>query len=741
MFDTAGSRLNFSVVAGVEESFRVSFYSGGNGMSVLGATFQAACYVAHGYERGELVAVLPVEHDGAEHKVLLTVPELEHGHYWWELRATDAVGKVCRLLYGTLAALTSAEVARLADAAEESELRELAVEVGDGYAKPLILRWQACSAAASLAEDAARAAAEAQEAVRRLEDVESAVQEFRVFVASWKNEAASLLVMNPVTGTIWVGGMDTGEPYRGPAGEAPRINAYGFWEVFRDGQWVTLPYKAVGADGLDGSQVRRVLLGSPDELPEVEERGVLYYVPRVVRAVAGDAGVSADGEWEAWELPGEWLGGGFSRFRVPRALNANGTPVWLMVRTSAGEVLGVSRNAVTWDAGEAVVWEFAEAVRVPEGAVVQLFLRTVSEGASGAIGFEGVCMRCALGNEGVARVRYHGQWYAGRTPYFEVDLQRGYDFYVWLDPVGWVCMGGDPYGVATETSLGLLMLGTDVPVVGGAPVGLNERKQAHVPVASFTVPGVVRPSGSEVSELGGGTHMSVSGCLFADVARVDAFGTVCVSTAEVLTVGGLVGLNAAGQLLVKPATPSSLGAVMPGSFFEQLLARPYQQAVGVNAAGALANCFVPGGALQHRQPSQWRAFYDGEMPWINWEAFPDRDAVSQAHYTGLVTTGQFVQSQERGLELQAATEERLAGVFLASGGDDAREAAVLRARDVQERYMPREEVYSREEVEELLRQFVRRDWHGDVREVYLTLSEYQALKVRDPQEAYNILED
>ena len=92
--------MSFPVVAGVAETFRASFWMGSTvGMSVLGATFQAACYVAHGDERGELVAVLPVEHDGSrENAVLVTVPELEHGHYHWELRATDPEGRESRLL-------------------------------------------------------------------------------------------------------------------------------------------------------------------------------------------------------------------------------------------------------------------------------------------------------------------------------------------------------------------------------------------------------------------------------------------------------------------------------------------------------------------------------------------------------------------------------------------------------------------------------------------------------------------
>ena len=280
MFDTAGSRLNFPVVAGVEETFRLVFLTGTEAMSVLGATFQAACYRAHGDAAGELVAVLPVEHGGKENTVMLTVPELELGHYFWELRATDAAGKECRLLYGTLTALSSAQVTRIADAADESAFRELHIQIGDDYAAPLVLRWQGSSLVAGFAEEAARAAREANEAVNRLEDVEVAVQEFRVFVANWHDSVRSVLVMNPVTGTIWVGGVDTGQPYRGEDGKAPRVNAYGNWETYNGQEWNDIGVRAFGRDGVDGDSIRHIMLDSEDDLPTSAERGVVYITPK-----------------------------------------------------------------------------------------------------------------------------------------------------------------------------------------------------------------------------------------------------------------------------------------------------------------------------------------------------------------------------------------------------------------------------------------------------------------------------
>ena len=584
--------MSFPVVAGVAETFRASFWMGATaGMSVLGATFQAACYVAHGEERGELVAVLPVEHDGSrENAVLVTVPELEHGHYHWELRATDPEGRESRLLYGTLSALNAADAEYVVRLAEESELRELSVQMAEGHSGPLMLRWQSCAAAASLAADAARYAKEAREAVARLEGVEAAVQEFRVFVSGWQDNMQMFLVMNPVTGTIWVNGFDTGQPYQGEPGKAPRVNAYGFWETYQDGQWVTLPYQAAGKDGLDGDKVRRVLLGSRDELPTEEERGVFYYTPK----------------------------------------------------------------------------------------------------ASGS----------------------------------------GYDMWCWLENAGWVCFGGDPYGLATTTSLGLVQLGTDAEVQGGAPVGLNGLKRMAVPAATSSVPGVVKPSGDAVSDTGGGTHMSVSGSLLTDVATVGRFGAVKISTSTVLTEGAVIGVNAAGQMLVPVATTSTNGVFRLGTNYPINPGDGYRVGVGAYN-GQLCIAFVPKGALRHWRHWEWTA---SGMDWVSGVSWPSTDS----YYTCLLTSGQFDQDEKSGLMLRAATAARLAGVHIAEGADDVRGTAVLTAAQVKALYAGRDAVYSKEEMEDL---FVRKDWHGDVREVYLTLSEYQALKVRDPKVAYNILED
>ena len=582
---STGTRFNFSIAAGLREVVKLRVGRAGalSGLNVANAAFSFWLIDKEG-----VTTECPVEHGEETGVLYLTLPVVASGTYRYELGFTDAVGEQGLLLHGNVTALTRVHFEPLEEAAAAADVRELVVSESSLHGGPLGLRWAASSLAA-------RYAAEAKEAAESAEDLKAAVEEFRVFVARWERDVSEVLVMNPTTGTIWVGGVDTGQPYQGEHGKAPRVNAYGFWEVYENGQWVTLPYRAVGRDGLDGDQLRRVLLGSVEELPEGEERGVFYYTPR----------------------------------------------------------------------------------------------------ESG-----------------------------------------GYDMWCWLENAGWVCFGGDPYGVATETSLGLVLLGTGQPVEGGAPVGADLEKKLAVPRASTTVPGVAKMSSDSTSEVGGGIHITLSGSLLADVATEGAFGSVKLSTSHVLTEGGIVGVNEKGQLLVQRATPSALGAVMPGSFFLQLMGFPYNQAVGVDGLGRLANCFIGNGALQHRQPKSWVDFKNGSMSWMDWDAFPDKDQLNQAHYTGLVTTSQFAQSKDSGLELLPATTTRLAGVKIAAAPTDAGDSTVMRARDVEARYALKQESYKRDEVDEMIAALVRKTatWHGT--EV-MTEEEYNAMGNRvDPKVQY-----
>ena len=444
MFDTAGSRLSFTVTGGIAETFRVSFWVGTREHDVTGATFSAALFEAHGAEHRQ-VAVIPVQHDERTNAVLLSVPPLAAGHYLWELRATDPAGEEVRLLYGVLTALSADDVLDKIQAADESELRELAVQQAGGSADALVLRWQACSTAAlqaaeaaRSAEAAARSAADALAAADRAEVAEENVLgklgAAQAFMESFNK--ALFEAIRVVDNYLWVGGVNTGHYLRGQDGITPHIGADGYWyvgtkrlgdrpafgkdgitpHITADGFWafgeVKTTVRAEGRDGIDGTAVRFLLVDSYEDIPQSGETcngGFRYLVRKEGWAVIGEPAATGSGEWEALELPAYLLPSEFTHLRVPGVMNDNATPMHLAVRTADGELLGMSKNSVAWYVGDVVTWEFAEAVRVPNGATVQLLL-------SGPVNPGSVRITSLIANEGVCRVRYHNVWYSERTP-------------------------------------------------------------------------------------------------------------------------------------------------------------------------------------------------------------------------------------------------------------------------------------------------------------------------------------
>lgn len=529
----AGVEFTFSQLSGEAKVFEWEFLRDGKPMDVADVVFSGVVVDADERVVGDVVC----EHVSDEVGVIrVRFPRLEVGTYDFEVRYQGATGDMGRVVFGRIGVEASALVLE-EFFGEERDRQRLALNVPKEAGGQLVLEWKAGSIGSAAAERALEAAEKLLGLDATLERLEAQVEEFRVFTVRWHEDIKSVLVMNPTTGTIWVDGHDTGQPFRGQDGLAPRVNAYGFWETFDGVRWNVLPYKAVGRDGRDGDQVRRVLAGSAEEvMAKPEERGVYYFVP------AGD----------------------------------------------------------------------------------------------------------------------------------------GYDVWCWLEAAGWVCVGREAYGVADVDSLGLVMLGTDAPVVDGAPVGVKGL-QLHVPLASDSVPGAVRASSPEVSDVGGLVHVSASGSLLVDAARVDAAGAVKLSADTLVAGGGKVGVNADGQLMVPLASGGFYGvpgAVKPGSSYDQLLSPPYQVSVGVDGNGNLANCLLKGGALQHRTDSEWRG--RDNIYWLEEEAFP----VSGAHYLGLNTSTQFVQSREDGLVLLTATDERVAGVRFSRGPEDDGSAGTVLPADV-----------------------------------------------------------
>jgi len=781
MFDTAGSRFDFTVAAGVEETFRLSFWAGAEGVDVAGAAFEAACYVAHGEERGELAAVFGAQHDARANAVLLTAPGLAEGHYLWELRATDAAGKECRLLYGALSALGCAEVGRLVAGAEGCALRELSVQVGGGFAAPLVLRWQASSVAAAAADAAAGhagaavAAAEAAAGHAAKAAVAAAAAEEDARLAHdvyglWEARVERVVWCNPATGTWWVYGVDTHAAYRGEDGRCPRIGAGGTWLVWdadagvwadsgvqargRDGRspyinalgnwvrwddaagaWVDEGVRAFGRDGRDGAAVRRIVVDAESEIPQSGEMcngGVYYYVrPRAAVAASG------------WVL-------------LVNAPAGSDAIVWLYVN-------GVAIDSVRENSQGADVWAAAVnaancGVRATAGrrdGQPILCLEAIESGAAGNA--------ISVSTSGAEPC-------SGPTLAGGADAGEGYRVFAWLEDRGvggWVCVG-EANDLATAEVYGLVRLGTDVPVAGGAPVGVDADGGMCVPRAGYTLPGAVLPGANGVVAGGAGVGFDAEGRMRVQEGDCERFGVARMSFAGVAE-APCIGRMADGRLGLPWATLAVPGAVKLGSMFDEHARIPYRVGVGATAGHELANNLLVGGALQHQQPAAWAAM---GMGWLDGAGLQ-----ASAYYLGLATSESFMQSELNGLELREATGALLGGVRLAetvsASGAGVVTAGLLYGY-LRERYYTRDEVwrkgetYSKAEVDAIdagnrqdaagkyktmaaagrehdelsgrIDGCVKKteSWNG---EVYLTLSEYQALKVRDPKIAYNILED
>ena len=701
-----GAEQSFTVLAGSQPEYELEFRRDEVPISVRNVTFDGLLVAADGS-----LQVVQVDHVSEEENVLrVAFPFLpEPGCFDYEIAYTTEQGSRYRLAFGKLEALsTQLDLEQLEEL--ERDARRVAVNLPGVVGGHIQLLWRA-------GLNTTRALTTALAAAKKLEGVDDTlgnlaaqVEEFRVFTAKWNENVCSVLVMNPVTGTIWVGGRDTGQRYRGDDGLAPRVNAEGYWETYDGTRWNTLPEKAIGKDGLDGTAVRRIVVSSYADIPQEGETcngGCLYYVPtgeeQVTRRLATLAGVSRFDKYTftgalVFSAGRNWTlrGGTLQRFGLMAGDTSNGEPsdelLYAHLYYESGGAwwyAGRSTNSVAQVAGQVSWWDFSLGQVAPQLCRVKVcFSQGTAEPGEAQLEQMRVLVAPVAAGEGssVAGSNNCAQafWQS------EVRGSLGYDVYAWAEPAGWIKVD-EKYDLATEDIYGLMRYSTDVPVDGGAPVGRDADGHARVPRASSTVPGSILLSSAEVSNTGGGVHISVSGSLLVDVATAGKYGAVKFSSAVVVETNNAVGLNAAGQLDVRTGRPGQRGILEPGSYYDQLTEIPYRVSVGVDDRGRLAICGVPGGALRHMQPAQWLALKEnGSMVWIADDAFP----VAKAHYLGLVTTAQF--NQENGLELNSASSSLLAGVYLAPGLEDTRMNAVLPAPTMVEQFAQKKDVYDKE---------------------------------------------
>lgn len=349
-------------------------------------------------------------------------------------------------------------------------------------------------------------------------------------------------------------------------------------------------------------------------------------------------------------------------------------------------------------------------------------------------------------------------------PWYDEANDRHFDVYAWLESDdgsgSWVCVG-EANDIATAEIYGLVRLGTDTTVQDGAPVGNDAAGQLSVPHADFTTPGTVRLATADVLAEGGAVGFDAEGRMVAQPAAYGRYGTMKPS-ANTVPGTWCIGINSDGTAGVNWAGLNSAGVVKLGSKFGQSNPIPYQQGVGATEDHKLANNLVFGGALQHMSPSAWGSRH---MDWLDSQMSKTPEWFGDAYYLGLATSGQFMQSQTGGLELQSAAADLLAGVFLASSMTDGRGNAVPGAAMVLEHldecYYKKEFLFTKEEVNSVLRQYVTKvyadstfagktelddlseavihktdEWEGDV---VVTEEEYNGMTEHNPKIKYYIV--
>jgi len=762
MFDFTGVSFGFTVAERLERRLSLEFCrEDGEAFDVGDVTFALRLYDADGAE----MAGARAEHGLKPGSVTLDVPALEAGRYGYELVARAASGEEDVLVRGAVTALARVAGEQIVKEAGEAALAALAVRVPGAAGAPLTLKWRGGSYAAGYVEEARKSAQEAEAARQEAEaaaeradeksretgELAARVLALEGVIALVEGRIQSAIVIDPETNTWRIGGVDTGIPATGEPGKSPRVSDHNTWELYDPvaqvwydsgkpvsgadgkspyvdaegfvvdvdpltGEFRRTDICVRGRDGLDGTSVVRHIIGGREELPEAGETchgGHYYYVPL---SDAWPVAVFEPLEGRSWA--GE--------------ISINGVPV-SMPGAGLEPVSAVSQLA------ESLREVFPEAEVETRGAAVALRGDVQAWTVSGL-------------DEEAWRLTLHV-----RMP------RKGFDVYAWLvqqdGSAGWVCVG-EANDIATAEIYGLTKLSTDVPVTGGAPVGVDRQGGMRVPAAEWAMRGCVLPGEAGAVEGGAGVGFDADGRMRVREGDRDHYGVARTSYAGVAEVP-CIGRMADGRWGLPWATLTVPGAMKLGSMFDEHVQIPYRVGVGATANHELANNLLVGGALQHQKPGEWRL---KEMEWLDGAGLKD-----SAYYLGLVTSNQFSQSQQEGLTLLSATVERIGGVHLAFDLQDAREDAVPTAAStlgyLEANYYGKSEVYSRSAAdarfatkdettaayetkaaaEERERRILEAldtkvsktpQWTGNV---YLTEEEYRALEVIDPTIEYNIL--
>lgn len=662
MYNFLGVSSNLSVLAGTRWQSTLRFRDGvtGEAAALDGVTFEGA---VHCDGTDYAIELTLSEADAERNTVLMAIPGLPEGRWEWELWLRSETGHVVRLVEGRVSAL-----GKLVDDTDVFAHRTLDVLLPGDVAKRVQVEWQASTVAVQAMQESLRVAEglkdlkeDAEDAIERAQDALDKLGTVDELVEDAEQAAADAAASKEGAEAVL-------ESAKELIAEAPRefiptISEDGYWCI--NGE--KTPHKALGEDGADGTQLRRVLLEGAHQLPEGEDPGVLYYTMRTGWERFGPADAPNDTEWNGLMFAAELLPGAFNAVRVPDVLKANGTAVYMMVRATMNgvtRVLGVSRNAVSWAVGDDVVWYFDELMSAPAGATVGLWLMLTNAGTTGDVPVPDVNIKTLFG-EGVSEWRYYDGWNSGKLPQFEMMTCTGYDLWQWFEGYGWMCTGGEDelvVGPADEQRYGLVKLGTNASGPG-APVGLNERNQLTVPTATTL-----------------------------------SYGSVMLSYQGVLADGLLIGMDAQGRVVaegtnVAPAQAFRWGTVKVGSSLPMSMGMPWIIPVGMamtgvrneygqDITGQLLNNVVPDGALRTHVKADWVA-----RGTAGCARLPDG-----TNAVGIATSSSFEQNAEQGLMLNHATTTQVGGVTLTNSPLDPAAAHVLDAGALNQFYPLRTDV-------------------------------------------------
>lgn len=709
-----GKELNLSVVAGAGSVVRLRpLAEDESRVETAGKSFYAELRTVGGDKKAGSVGVTYSK----ERDVVLTLPEMGVGQYMLVVEMSASSGARERFVSGWVTYMepsalvkpkvdsspdrligvvmdgerrravwyhtTAAEVyaERAEKAAETAERVQNEIEaVLDEAVEEATERAEA--AAVQAAASAASAKADAASAKADRQAIEVKFQETDAFIDGFYDVALRVIVPNQTTGTWWIGGRDSKQPFQGEQGYSPQISTSGYWLVWRDGQVVESdtramaedgfsPYidsagywvyvdpltgqvgrgpLAAGKDGLDGTAVRRILVSSVEDIPTEGDTchgGVYYYV----KDTTAGAGESVDIHITNWSS-------------------------WLLYFTASDGLQGSLGGLRNMDSlvNDVNTGSYSFTAEKVDENVVRLHPKQVA--MSVQVGFG-------------CRVLTGG----------------AYEVYGWIeqgDTAGWLRLGMAS-DLATAEVHGLVKLGTNSIIQSGSPVGNNADGQMAVSVASYTSLGTVKPSGTAVSDDGGGTHMAADGKMLVDKADTQRFGAVKLSCGEQIpNDDDNIGLRADGKIGVRRATLDEFGSVRLGSKLQQVANIPYLLSVGSitdetrpGDTGKLANNLLLGGALQHQTASYWTS--GGRL---DIDGIDSANLKSGVYYMGLYTSPSFKQSEENGLELKEATTTLLGGVkkqtTLASGGDVPTGSAVLNYLNLH--YYNKLQTYSQDEL-------------------------------------------